>query len=149
MSVGQFTATKSLLFRRLVTALVFAAVLAGSIYLFSQRHVYRLSVRPGGVGHVDVDVPMQRFGRSKSFAKELGLPVTCVVSQTTDDDPGVRISVVETGHSLHRLRARLRVEVGRNARPGPRRRSVDFTIDGQGGWPTATVIVRVTRTGAS
>jgi len=149
MSMGQSAATKSLLFRRLVTALVFAAVLVGSIYLFSQRHVYRLSVRPGEVGHVDVAVPMQRFGRSKSFAKELGLPVTCVVSQTTDDDPGVRISVVETGHSLHRLRARLNVEVSRNARPGRRRRSIDFTIDGQGGWPTATVVVKVSRSDAS
>ena len=143
MSGGQITAMKSPLVRRLVTGLVLAAVVCGSIYLFSQRHVYRLSVRPGEVGHVDLDVPMQRFGRSKSFAKTTGLPVLCVVSQTSDEDPGVRFSILETGHSVHHLRAQLLVEVGPDARPGRRRRSIDFTIDGQGGWPTATVVVSV------
>jgi len=149
MSAGPFIATRSLLVRRLVTALVLTAVVCGSIYLFSQRHVYRLSVRPGEVGHVEVDVPMQRFGRSKSFAKGFGLPVSCVVSQPRNDDPGVRISIEETGHTLHHLQARLRVEVAAGTRPGRRRRSIEFTIDGQGGWPTATVVVRVAGTDAS
>jgi hypothetical protein len=143
MPGGRITATNSPLLGRLVTALILTAVVCGSFYLFSQQHVYRLSVRPGEVGHVDVDVPMQRFGRSKSFAKALGLPVSCVVSQARDDEPGVRISVLGTEHTLHHLRARLLIEVDPNAHPGKRRRSIDLTIDGQGGWPTATVVVSV------
>ena len=86
---------------------------------------------------------MQRFGRTKSFAKEANLPVDCDVSARRPDRGGVRVSVAETGHSLHILRAKLRITADPGARPGRTKRSVDFTIDGEGGWPTATVIVDV------
>ena len=135
--------------KRIAVALLIAVVLAGSIYLFSQRHVYRVSIRPGEAAYVELEVPMQRFARSKSFAKERGLPVACTVSGSGDDDSGLRVSVVDTGHTVQRLQARLRVEVERGASPGTSRRSIDFTIDGQGGWPTATVVVTVLRTDRS
>ena len=141
--------TNSPLPRRIAIAIVMTAVLGGSIYLFRQRHVYRVSVGPGEVAYVDLDVPMQRFGRSKSFAKERGLPVVCTVSEPGDDDRGVGVSVVETGHTIHRLRARLRVQASRSASPGSRRRSIKFTIDGHGGWPTAAIVVTVPKTDTS
>jgi len=135
------TSVRSPRFRRIVIAVVAAALVVGMVYLFSQRHVYRVSVRPGEPVYVDVGVLMQRFGRSRSFAKERGLPVVCTVSGGGAD--GVRVSVVETGHSIQRLRARLRVEARRGAPTGRSRRAIDFTIDGQGDWPAAALVVTV------
>jgi hypothetical protein len=139
-SAPRATSVRSPRFRRVVIAGVVAALVGGMVYLYSQRHVYRISVRPGEPAYVDVDVLMQRVGRSRSFAKERGLPVVCTVSGGAD---GVRISVIETGHSLQRLRARLRVEARRETPPGRIRRAIDFTIDGQGDWPAAALVVTV------
>lgn len=133
--------------RRVVIMIVVAGVLGGAIYAYGQRHVYRISIDPGEVAFIDVDVPMQRFGRPKSFAKERGLPVTCAVSGTGSE--GVHFAVVRTGHTVHRLRARVRIEASAWARPGTVRRSIEFTIDGQDGWPKAGVIVTVSRGGAT
>ena len=86
--------------QRIVVAAVVVLVLGGVGYAYAQRNVYRVSIRPGEATTIMVEVPMQRFGRAKSFAKEL-------------------------------------------ARPGKRTRSIEFTIDGEGDWPEATIVVKV------
>lgn len=127
--------------RILVTAVV-VLVLSGAGYANAQRNVYRVSIMPGQATSIVIEVPMQRFGRSKSFAKELGLPVRCTISRPSSAD-GVRVSVLQTSHGLHKMRAKLRVAATADARPGKRKRSIEFTIDGEGDWPQATMVVKV------
>jgi hypothetical protein len=131
--------------QRIVVAAVVVLVLGGAGYAYAQRNVYRVSIGPGEATSITIEVPMQRFGRSKSFAKELGLPVRCTISTPTPGNrsDGVRVSVLETSHGLHKLRAKLRVSASGDAQPGKRTRHVEFTIDGQGDWPRATVVVKV------
>ncbi len=128
---------------KIAVAMVILAIVSGAGVGSSQRNIHRVSIRPGEVTSITVEVPLQRFGRTKSFAKEANLPVDCDVSARRPDRIGVRVSVAETGHSLHMLRARLHIAADPGAQPGRTKRSVDFTIDGEGGWPTATVIVDV------
>ncbi len=128
--------------QRIVVAAVVVFVLGGVGYGYAQRNVYRVSIRPGEATSITVEVPMQRFGRAKSFAKESGLPVRCGVSRPSSTD-GVRVSVMYTSHGLHKMRAKLRVSASGDARPGRRKRHVEFTIDGGGDWPKATVVVKV------
>ncbi len=128
---------------KLIVFGIVAAAVTGAVYGYTQRHVHRLSVRPGESKSITVEVPMQRFGRPKSFAKGIGLPVVCTVAARPSEPGGVSVSVVETGHKVHMMWARLSVSADPAAPPGRRRRSVDFEIDGQGGWPTATVIIDV------
>ena len=128
---------------KLAVATVILAIVSGAGFGYSQRNVHRVSIRPGEVTSITVEVPMQRFGRNKSFAKEANLPVDCDVSARRSNGGGVRVSVTKTDHSLHLLRARLRVAADPGAQPGRTKRSVNFTIDGEGGWPTATVVVDV------
>lgn len=111
--------------------------------LYSQRNVYRVTVQPGDVSFVDIEIPMQRAGRRKSFVKERGLPVTCLIAPTSHGD--LHVSAVETSHTFHKLRARLRVSADRGAQPRSVRSSIGFTIDGQSGWPPATLVVTVRR----
>jgi hypothetical protein len=127
----------------IAVATVILAIVSGAVSGYTQRNVHRVSVRPGEVTSITVEVPMQRFGRNKSFAKEANLPVACDVSSHARDQRGVRVTVTNTDHSLHMLRARLRVAADPDAQPGRTKRSVHFTIDGEGGWPTATVVVDV------
>ncbi|MCH8261341.1 MAG: hypothetical protein IIC46_14175, partial [Planctomycetes bacterium] len=112
-------------------------------------NVYRVTIRPGEATTITVEVPMQRFGRAKSFAKELGLPVRCEVSRPSsapgNRSDGVRVSVLHTSHGLHKMRATLRVAATVGARRGRRTRIIEFTIDGEGDWPEATVVVKVRR----
>ncbi len=128
--------------QRIVVAAVVVLVLGGAGYAYTQRNVYRVSIRPGEATTITIEVPMQRFGRAKSFAKETGLPVRCTISRPSDVD-GVRVSVLHTSHGLHKMRAKLRVSARGDARPGRRKRHVEFTIDGEGDWPKATVVVKV------
>ena len=65
---------------RIVVAAVVVFVLGGVGYGYAQRNVYRVTIGPGEATTIMVEVPMQRFGRAKSFAKELGLPVRCKIS---------------------------------------------------------------------
>ncbi len=130
--------------RRIVVAAVVVLVLGGAGYAYTQRNAYRVSIRPGEATTVTIEVPMQRFGRVKSFAKETGLPVRCEISRSSELD-GVRVSVLHTSHGLHKMRAKLRVSASGGARPGRRKRHVEFTIDGEGDWPKATVVVKVRR----
>ena len=87
---------------------------------------------------------MQHRGGSKSFARQRDLPVRCTVTGPGGHADDVRVSVVETGHRVHKMWAVLRVAADAAALPGRRTRSCEFTIDGQGGWPGATVVVNVT-----
>lgn len=131
--------------QRIVVAAVVVVVLGNAGYAYAQRNVYRVSIMPGQVTSITIEVPMQRFGRSKSFAKALGLPVRCTISTPAPGNrsDGVRVSVLETSHGLHQMRAKLRVSASGGARPGKRTRHVEFRIDGQGDWPRATVVVKV------
>ena len=128
--------------QRVVVAAIVVFLLGGAGYAYTQRNVYRVSIGPGEATSIMVEVPMQRVGRAKSFAKELGLPVRCKISRPSSTD-GVRLSVLETSHGLHKMRAKLRVSASSGARPGKRTRHVEFTIDGEGDWPRATVVVKV------
>ena len=93
---------------------------------------------------------MQRFGRAKSFAKELGLPVRCKISRPSSASApgsrsdGVRVSVLQTSHGLHKLRANLRVSASSEARPGKHTRTIEFMSDGDGDWPEAPIVEKVT-----
>ena len=127
---------------RIVVAAVVVLVLGGAGYAYTQRNVYRVSIGPGEATTITIEVPMQRFGRAKSFAKELGLPVRCTISLPSSAD-GVRVSVLQTSHGLHKMRAKLRVSASSEAWPGKRTRSIEFTIDGEGDWPEATIVVKV------
>ena len=130
--------------QRIVVAAVVVLVLGGVGYGYAQRNVYRVSIGPGEATTIMVEVPMQRFGRAKSFAKELGLPVRCKINRPSSAD-GVQLSVLQTSHGLHKMRAKLRVSAAAGARPGKRTRSIEFAIDGEGDWPEATVLVKVRR----
>ena len=132
-----------LILQRIVVAAVVVVVLGGVGYAYTQRNVYRVSIGPGKATSITIEVPMQRFGRSKSFAKELGLPVRCTISAPGNRSDGVRLSVLQTSHGLHKMWAKLRVVAAVGARPGKRKRSIEFTIDGEGDWPRATVVVTV------
>ena len=138
--------------QRIVVAVVVVLVLGGAGYAYTQRNVYRVSIGPGEATTITIEVPMQRFGRAKSFAKALGLPVRCTISAPGISAPtpapgnrsdGVRVSVLQTSHGLHKMRAKLRVSASSKARPGKRTRHVEFTIDGEGDWPRATIVVKV------
>ncbi len=131
------------LVRWLVVLAVVAILAAGALYLYSQRNVYRVALGPGEVAYLTVEVPMQRFGRPKSFAKQSGLPVRCTVTSPEGAAPGVHISVVETGHKVHKMWATLRIAAAQSASCGRRSRSIEFTIDGEGDWPPATLDVDV------
>ena len=132
---------------RIVVAAVVVLVLGGAGYAYTQRNVYRVSIGPGEATTIMVDVPMQRVGRAKSFAKELGLPVRCTISHPSsapgNKSDGVRVSVLQTSHGLHKMWAKLRVSASSGAQPGKRTRHVEFTIDGEGDWPRATIVVKV------
>ena len=60
---------------KVVVATVILAIVSGALFGYAQRNVHRVSIRPGEVTSITVEVPMQRFGRTKSFAKEANLPV--------------------------------------------------------------------------
>lgn len=127
---------------KLILVGAFACLMALGVRLVVREDLFRVSVAPGTVAWVDVEVPMRRGGRHESFAKEPGLRVRCSVSDPGGEDH-VRLAVVETGHTVHRMRAKLRVEAASWASPGTRTRFVEFTIDGEGGWPVARVLIDV------
>ncbi len=131
------------LVRWLVVLAVVAILAASAVYLYSQRNVYRVALGPGEVAYLTVEVPMQRFGRPKSFAKQSGLPVRCTVSSPQGEAAGVHVSVVETGHKVHEMWAKLGIAADRSAPLGRRVRSIEFTIDEEGDWPRATILVDV------
>lgn len=128
--------------QRLIGPIIVCVIIAGLVYAFSQRHVYHVTVTPGQSVSLTIEVPMQRFGRSKSFAKERGLPMRCKITRPSESD-GVRVLVVNTEHTVHKMRANLRVSVGSQAQKSTHKWRADFELDGQGDWPQATIIVKV------
>ncbi len=121
-----------------LTGIVVAAVLAAG-WTYARRNVHHVTVRPGQLVFVTVELPMGQG----SFAKEFDLPVECKVSAPGRDGAGVRIAVASTGHKVRKMWAKLGVSADRGLAAGTRKRSLEFTIDGQGGWPTVTLIVHV------
>lgn len=116
----------------------------GSIFgfVYIRRHVYRVNVKPGHTTRLKVELAMQKNWMSKSFVTELGLPVRCRVLTPGNADQ-VSLTVTGTGHGLHKLWAELEILAYSDAKSGTRERKLDFTINGQGGWPQATVIIEV------
>lgn len=111
-------------------------------FVYSRRNVHQVSVLPGHTTRLKVELSMQKAWRSKSFVKETGLPVRCrVISPGVSDQ--ISVSVTGTGHGLHMLWAELEILAYSEAKPGTRERKLNFTINGQGGWPQPTVIIDV------
>ncbi len=102
--------------RRLVVLAVVAILVAGAVYLYGRRSGYRVALGPGEVAYLTVEVPMQRFGRPKSFAKQSGQPVRCTVTSPEGAAASVHVSVVETGHKVHKMWAKLGIAADRAQR---------------------------------
>ncbi len=126
---------------RVIALVVVVGVVLLSGYAYAQRHVTRVDVRAGESAVVQIEIPMQRFARRKSYAKERGLPVR--VEVIGGDEGDVRFTVIKTWHAVHKMRATVRVEAADSARAGRHAATFDFTIDGEGGWPKARVVARV------
>ncbi len=126
---------------RLILLTVLLAVCTGLGFAYLNRNVHRVEARPGQVIEQTVTLKMQRPWRSKNFASEFGLPVVCQVMAAGGDDVSVR--VLDTGHGLHHMWARLEITVHSHATPGRRTRLLDFSIDGEGDWPRPVLHVDV------
>ena len=111
-------------------------------FVYSRRNVHRVRVQPGQSVRLKIELAMQKNWKSKSFVSDMGLPVRCRVLTPGNSDQ-VSLTVTGTGHGLHKLWAELEILAHSEAKPGTRERKLDFTINGQGGWPQATVIIEV------
>lgn len=121
---------------------ILAGVFSVFGFVYSRRNVHRVRVQPGHTTRLKVELAMQKDWRSKSFVKETGLPVRCrVISPGVSDQ--ISVTVLSTGHGLHMLWAELEILAYSDAKRGTRERRLDFTINGKGDWPQATVIVEV------
>lgn len=127
---------------RLIVLAVVAALLAGATWMLTRRHDVHLSLEPGEVRVVTIEVTLDKPLREKSFVKEFGLPVTCEIMPPSDGRDVVH-AVLETSHSLRKLRARVRVAALDGAAPGRRTYRASFTIAGEGGWKQPRIIVDV------
>ncbi len=112
------------------------------VVLLRRERVYRVVVGPGQAVTLTVQARLQRALEHKSYAKRPGLPVTCRLVGTGASD-GVATRVIETGHRLHYMWATIRISAAPDAAPGARKRTADFTIDGEGQWPKVTVVIKV------
>lgn len=128
--------------RRLIGPVIVLVIIVGLGYIYSQRNVYHVTIVPGNSASLTIEVPMHRFGRSKSFAKERGLPMRCKITRPDKPDD-VRVVVVHTEHSVHKMRAKLRVSASRQAPQSKHKWRADFELDGQSDWPQATIVVKV------
>lgn len=128
--------------RRLMGPAVVLVIIAGFAYAYSQRNVYHVTIVPGNSASLTIEVPMQRFGRSKSFAKERGLPMRCRITRPDSPDD-VRVVVVHTEHTVHKMRAKLHISASYKAPKSKHKWRADFELDGQGDWPQATIVVKV------
>ena len=145
--MGNSRADRIVLAQKIVLAMFVLGALGGLTWIFVQRNTFTVSAAPGTMTSVRIVVPMQHAGGHKSFAKQRGLPVTCIVTATGGDgggsSGGLHISVVATGHGLHKMWAELRITADTDAPARRHRRSCEFTIDGHGDWPIATLLVSV------
>ena len=63
---------------------------------------------------------------------------------TRPDKPDdVRVVVVHTEHTVHKMRAKLNISANRKAPKSKHKWRADFELDGQGDWPQATIVVTV------
>ncbi|MCH8825182.1 MAG: hypothetical protein IH984_16935 [Planctomycetes bacterium] len=127
---------------RLIGSVIVFVIIVGLAYAYSQRNVYHVTIVPGNSASLTIEVPMQRMGRSKSFAKERGLPMRCKITRPDKPDD-VRVVVVHTEHTVHKMRAKLRVSASSQAPKSKHKWRADFELDGQGDWPQATIVVKV------
>ena len=125
----------------LLLAIVTCVVLILGI-VYSRRNVHRVRVQPGHTTRLKVELAMQKDWKSKNYVTDMGLPVRCRVITPGRSDQ-VSLTVTATGHGLHMLWAELEILAYSDAKPGTRERKLDFTINGQGGWPQAKVIIEV------
>ena len=131
--------------RRLLGFLVMVFVLGGLSTLFMQRNTWRLTLAAGESQIIRVEIPMKRFTETGRFAKESGLPVKCRIIKTPDSRNAMRMAIIETGHTVHKMWARVHVIIPKSTLPGSYSQKIAFTIDGEGDWPEATIKVRVPR----
>ncbi len=129
--------------QKILLATFVLGALGGLTWMFVQRNTFSVSVAPGTMASVEIVVPMQHAGGHKSFAKQRNLPVTCIITATGGSSGGIHTVVVATGHGLHKMWARVRMTADADAPAGRHRRSCEFTIDGHGDWPIATLLVTV------
>ncbi len=145
--MGNSRADRILLVQKIVLAMFVLGALGGLTWTFVQRNTFTVSAAPGTMTSVRIVVPMQHAGGHKSFAKQRDLPVTCTITATGDygagPSGGIHLSVVATGHGLHKMWAQVRITIDADAPAGRHKRSCEFTIDGQGDWPIATLLVNV------
>ena len=111
--------------------------------LLRQEDVYHVTVSPGGSVTTILEGRMQRAFEHKSFAKDRGLPVVCQLTRSDGGGERVTARVVDTGHRLHIMWAKIQVHADSDARPGASKWVADFTIDGKSGWPKVTMVVSV------
>ena len=126
---------------RLALATGVLCLIGLALWLYAQRHVYKIDVPPGEANEQLIEVPMQRGAEHKRFARER-LPVTCRI-QHENGPRDILVDVMETSHTVHQLHARVRVSVPRGAKTGRRVYRADFKIGDVGGWPTARLLVNV------
>lgn len=130
------------LWQRLIGPAIVLSIIAGSAYAYSQRNVYHVTITRSDSVSLTIEVPMQRLGRSKSFAKERGLPMRCKITRPDKPDD-VRVVVLHTEHTVHKMQAKLRISASRQAPKSKHKWRADFELDGQGDWPQATIVVTV------
>ena len=135
---------KNRLRRKLRAVAVVVALVGGVVWAYQRRFTYHVTVRPGEAVTIVIEIPMQRLMEHKSWAQDRGLPVRCVIRDYDEGDP-ITISVLETGHQVHIMWARVRVSASDTAEPGEYKRwPISFMIADQGGWPEARVVAHVT-----
>ena len=126
-----------------MAVIVILAFVVAVWILLRQEHVYHVEVERGGQAMVTVEARMQRTFEHKSFAKERGLPVVCQLTGMETQNGDVRLRVVDTGHRLHYMWAKIQVEASPEAQPCRRKWVGDFSIDGESGWPEVAIVVVV------
>ena len=123
--------------------MVFLAIAVVMWILVRQEYVYHVTLEAGHRATAMIETRMQRTFEHKSFAKERGLPVVCSLTAQGAQKSDVKFRVVDTGHRLHWMWAKVHVEAAPEAEPGRHKWVADFTIDGESGWPQATLVVEV------
>lgn len=134
--------SRTALRNRLILWLVVLGITTGFAYAYVQRNVHHIHLSPGQSVEYRVELAMQKTFASKNFVKEMGLPVICRIKGSNTSDR-VSMSIMETGHGIHRLWAKLSIHASDAAKPGRRMRLLDFTIEGRNDWPQVTVYVHV------
>lgn len=127
---------------RLILWVVVVGLTTGCAFAYARRNVHHIQLSPGQSIDYRVELTMQRTFHSKSYVKEMGLPVICRIKGSNTSDR-ISMSIKDTGHGLHRMWAMLSLHASGSARPGPRTRVLEFTINGEGDWPQVVIHIDV------